>query len=122
MVGGLGTIWRGTALDCPGLGNEIILPHSQYGSGIVVEGCNNGPGMIIGRSLNRMFDGSNSRFTSQLVIHLPLLNATNNTLEGRTVEGTHDGVDVIDTYTVAYGRASHGMYISTLQGHNRIGL
>ena len=64
-------------------------------------------GLITGHSLNGTFDGSNSTFTSQLVIHLPL-NDTNNTLDGRTVECTRGGVDVIGNHTIAYGRASDG--------------
>ena len=44
--------------------------------------CNNG--MIIGHSRNKthVIDGL---FTSQLISHLPLLNATNSTLEGETM-------------------------------------
>ena len=105
VVGGFSTIWKGMAVDCQDRGNEIVLPHARFESGEVTM-CSNGN---FGRSLNRTFDGSNSTFTSQLVIHLPL-NDTNNTLEGRTVECTRNGVDVIDTYTVAYGRASNGAH------------
>ena len=67
----------------------------------------------IGRNLNRTFDGLNSTYTSQLIINLPLLNATNNTLEGETVEcifdnGLHD--TSISTYTIAYTREGTCMY------------
>ena len=101
-VVGLGsTVWSGTAFDCPGQGDEILLRHTQFESG--VEGqCTNG--MIIGHSHNRTFDGPNSKFTSQLIIHLPLLNATN-TLEGKTVECIYDDgttTTVTGTYTIAY--------------------
>ena len=115
VVGGFATIWRGTAIDCPSLGNEILLPHARFELGEMTM-CNNG--MIIGCSLNRTFDGSNYKFTSQLVIHLPLLNDTNNTLEGRTVECTRNGVDVNGNYTVAYGRASNGAH--TLQCYIKV--
>ena len=62
----------------------------------------------MGRNINRTFDGPNSTFTSQLVIHLPLLNARNSSLDGRTVEciydnGTH--VTNIGTHVIAYTRA-----------------
>ena len=104
VVGGFTTIWRGTAIDCPSRGNEIVLPHARFESGEVTM-CSNGN---FGHSLNRTFDGSNSKFTSQLTIHLPLLN---DTLDGRTVECTRDGVDVIGNHTIAYGRASDGIHI-----------
>ena len=84
VVGGFATVWSGTAFDCEGQGNEIVLRHSQFfESGIVFE-CTSG--MIIARSHNRTFGGPNSAFTSQLIIHLPLLNTTNNTWEGKIVE------------------------------------
>ena len=101
---GLGsTVWSGTAFDCPERGNEILLRHSQFESGGAVGECNNG--MIIGHFHNRTFDGLNSKYTSQLTIQLPSLNATNNTLEGKTVECIYDNgmmVTVIDTHTITY--------------------
>ena len=106
-VGGFSTVWKGTAFDCPGAGNEILLRHSRFNqSG---GRCNNG--MIIGRSRNETFDGLNSTYTSQLTIHLPSLNATSNTLEGRTVQCVHDGVTVIGNHTIAYTRISNGRSI-----------
>ena len=107
VVGGLSTIWMGTAFDCPGQVDVILLRHSQFESGIELK-CNNG--IIMGRSHNRTFDGPNSKFTSQLIIHLPSLNVTNNVnrLEGRTVQCTHDGVTVIGNHTIAYTRTLNG--------------
>ena len=104
-VGGGTTVWRGTAFDCLEQSNVIVLRHIQFESGEATGVCNNG--MIIGRNLNRTSDGLNSTFTSQLTIHLPLLNATNNTLEGKTVEcifddGLHEMS--IGTHTIAYTR------------------
>ena len=103
MVGGFATIWGGTAFDCLGRGNEILLRHSQFSeSGLEMGECNDGN--IIGRDRNRTFDGlADSKFTSQLTIHLPLLNATNN-MEGETVQCTRGGGDVIGTHTIAYTR------------------
>ena len=112
-VGGLSTIWRGTAFNCPGQGSEIVLHHSQFDqSGGAVGECNNG--LIVGRSHSRTFDGLNSTFTSQLIIQLPLLNAASNTLdwrrslEGRTVQCVHDGVTVIGNHVIAYTRIPNG--------------
>ena len=108
-VGGFATVWRGTAFDCLGLGNEILLRHSQFELGRATGVCNSG--MITGRNLNRTFDGPNSTFISQLKIHLPLLNAASNTLEGETVECTRDSETVIGNHTIAYTRFSSGRSI-----------
>ena len=105
VVGGANTIWRGTSLDCPGQDNEILLPHTQFGSGEAAGVCNNGT--ITGHSLSRTFDGSNSTFTSQLTIQLPLQNNKNDTLEGKTFKCIHDnGMTITDisTHTIAYTR------------------
>ena len=115
VVGGGNTIWRGTSLDCPDQDNEILLPHAQFGSGEATRVCNNR--MIIGRSLNRTFDGSNSIYISQLTIQLPLRNGTNDTLEGKTVKCIHDNgttITTINAHTIAYTR--DGMWhINTLK-------
>ena len=117
VVDGFGTVWRGTAFStCPaGQGDEIYLRHSQFkseGLGVVGQ-CDNG--MITGRSHNRTFDGLNTTFTSQLIIHLPSLNATSNTLrEGETVQCVHDistSETVIGVYTIAYVRISNGRFM-----------
>ena len=107
VVGGGITEWSGTAFDCLEHGNEILLRHIHFESerATVTGECNNGT--IIGHNLNRTFDGLNSTFTSQLIIHLPLLNATGNTLEEKTVECVYDdglGETIIDTHTIAYTR------------------
>ena len=114
MVGGFATIWGGTAFDCLGRGNEILLRHSQFSeSGLEMGECNDGN--IIGRDRNRTFDGlADSKFTSQLTIHLPLLNTTSNTLEGETVECTRDGVDVIGTHTISYTRNINSRSLCTM--------
>ena len=114
VVGGFATIWRGTAFDCLGLGNEILLRHTQFESGRATGVCNNG--MITGHNLNRTFDGfTDSIFTSELIIHLTLLNSTSNTLEGLTVECASDSINFIGSYTIAYTRLSSGIGLCTLQ-------
>ena len=103
VVGIGSTVWKGTAFDCGRHIREIILRHTQFETATGV--CNRG--MVIGRSVDRTFDGSNSTFTSQLTINLPLLNDTNNTLDGRTIECIYDnGVNVtnVGTHTIAYTR------------------
>ena len=117
VVGIGSTAWSGTAFDCPGQAhNEILLRHSQFESGRAVGECNNG--MIIGRFHNRTFDGLNSKYTSQLTIQLPSLNATNNTLEGKTVECIYDNgttATVIDTHKIAYIRDGMIIQLKLLQ-------
>ena len=113
-VVGLGsTVWSGTAFDCPGQSNDIVLQHSRFES--EVGRCNNG--MIIGCSHNRPFDGPNSTFTSQLIIHLPSLNGTSNTLEGETVKCIYDNgttATIVDTHTIAYMRGGLNNSIQTI--------
>ena len=115
VVGSGNTLWKGTAFDCNTPSNEIVLRHFQFVSGVAGT-CNNG--MIVGRSLNRTVDGPNSTFTSQLVIRLPLLNATNSSesLDGRTIEciydnGTH--VTNVGTHVIAYTRAGIVVIVSS---------
>ena len=102
VVGGVTTVWRGTAFDCKGQGDEIALRHTLFDNGRAIGKCSNG--IIVGRNQNKTSDG---RFISQLIIHLPLLNATyNNTLDGKTVQCVHDADSrtVIGNHTIAYTR------------------
>ena len=109
MVGGFSTIWKGTAFDCRGMGNQITLRHTQFNESGEAMGVCNGRN-IIGHGRNRTFDGfADSKFTSQLTIHLPLLNAISNTLEGETVACTRDGGDVFGNHIIAYTRNLSGM-------------
>ena len=106
VVGGVTTVWRGTAFDCEGDGDRITLRHSQFDEGRATGVCNNG--IIIGHNHNKTSDG---RFISQLIIHLPLLNTTNDyTLDDRTVQCVHVSLTstftVIGTHTIAYTRDS----------------
>ena len=107
-MGGYSTVWSGTAFDCLGFGDEILLIHSRFESGTATKTCNNG--MIVGHNLNRTFNGLTDSilFTSEVIIQLPLLNDTNNTLEGETVKCARDGVYVIGTHTITYTRHFNG--------------
>ena len=108
VIGGVTTVWRGTAFDCIGQGDQIELRHSQFDGGRATRVCNNG--IIMGHIRNKTStDGIDFKFISQLIIHLPLLNATNDyTLDGKTVECVRDsptlGITVIGTHTIAYTR------------------
>ena len=122
MVGSGNTVWNGTAFDCRTSNNEIILPHSRSQFGLETVGtCNNG--MIMGRNINRIFDGPNSTFISQLVIHLPLLNATDNLLDGRTVECIYDNgmhATNVGTHVIAYTRAGNICCNSLVTGPSQL--
>ena len=61
-MGGIATLWRGTAFDCPLDDSEITLRHSQFASNQAFQTCNNGD--VVGRGL----DVTNNCYTSQLNI------------------------------------------------------
>ena len=81
-VGPISTTWRGSAFVCPGMGNEILLRHTQFTMpGGTRVSCNDGN--IMGMSVSV----ENNQYTS-------LLNVTyNSALSGRTIMCVHnDGV------------------------------
>ena len=55
------TLWSGTAFNCPSSSNEIVLRHSQFGSGGASGDCTGGA--LVARSL-RVENGNS--FVSQL--------------------------------------------------------
>jgi hypothetical protein len=59
-MGGITTLWRGTAFDCPLGDSAIILRHSQFASNQEIGSCNNGD--LVGRGLGVV----NDCYTSQL--------------------------------------------------------
>ena len=63
VMGGIRTIWSGTAFQCPSTQNEIILRHNNFMDGAVGD-CNGGA--ITARSVG--VDGE--RFTSQLTVNV----------------------------------------------------
>ena len=62
IVGGIATLWRGTAFDCPLDDSEITLRHSQFASNQETGICNNGD--IAGHGIGVI----NNCYTSQLSI------------------------------------------------------
>ena len=52
-MGGLSTLWRGSAFNCSNFGNTILLAHSQYGLSIT-ESCSNFGNTILVRVLETM--------------------------------------------------------------------
>ena len=76
-VGGGSTLWDGTAFDCIGNGNSILLRHDRFSSGGVDGQCNNGA--ITGQSIGV----ENECYTSQLNV------TVDPTLNMRTIRCTH---------------------------------
>ena len=65
-MGGLNTVWRGTAFDCEGNGDQIVLCHSQFDAGKATGVCNDR--IIIGHNHNKtLTDGLNFKFTHLLI-------------------------------------------------------
>ena len=50
VLGGIATLWKGTAFDCPLNDNEILLRHGRFGTGGTSGECNNRA--IVGRSVS----------------------------------------------------------------------
>ena len=78
------TTWQGTALDECSQGN-ILLRHSEYSSGLVINKTCGSNGVISGRTL----PGENGTYTSQLILNV------SNDMVGDTIEcsgGSEEGV------------------------------
>ena len=97
-MGGVVTIWRGSAFDCPASNNRIVLRHAQFESGTSGSGvCNDG--RIIGHSINTTSDSDGIKYISQLIIQLD----ENGNQDGRTVECAHHSytqTTIIGTHTI----------------------
>ena len=91
VIGGVSTVWKGTAFTCPATNNEIILLHSRFNNKLSGE-CNNGD--ILAESIE-VADGN--KYTS-------LVNVTfNPLLIGKTVECfSDDGLisSLVTNYTI----------------------
>ena len=89
-MGGLVTIWQGTAFDCSDIGNVILLVHGQYGMSIT-ERCRNGA--LVGEGI-----GNNSNdYTSQLSV------MTDRDLNGTTIECVLNPSTAIGSDTILVG-------------------
>ena len=107
VVGGVGTVWKGSALrDCQNnYNNNIVLLHSRFKNGTPEVQCDNG--RIIGRGVKQ----SGNNFISKLIINLDVIS----TLSGNTIECTLDsGINetLIDSYTITHP-LPRGMHIYT---------
>ena len=80
-MGGLGTVWSGTAFDCENSANGMVLLHSRFGLSDrdYTKTCNNGA--ISGRGVT----ASDSFYTSQVNVTI------SRDLIGKTIECAHYG-------------------------------
>ena len=89
-MGGLSTIWHGTAFICSDIGNVIFLAHSQYGMSFI-QSCSNGA--LVGEGT-----GSNDNdYTSQLSV------MANSDLNGTTIECVRTPSTLIGNDTILVG-------------------
>ena len=87
-MGGLSTIWRGSAFNCSQ--NRIILVHIQYGMGIT-QSCSNGA--LVGEGIGNITND----YTSQLSV------TANSDLNGTTIECVLTPSTVIGSDTILVG-------------------
>ena len=95
VVGGIATVWRGTAFDCPETtNNEIILRHSRFSVAEGTFGSCSG-GIIRGRSLG----------VQDSMCYISQVNVTvNSGHNGQTVECTIDpSLAVVGSATILTG-------------------
>ena len=86
VVGEGATIWKGTAFDCTGTDNEIVLLHASSSSSPLQ--CNDGA--IQGRIVRTI----NNTYTSQLTV------AVTNELLGRSINCIHDSISSDSTIII----------------------
>ena len=81
VMGGLGTVWRGSAFNCEISANEIVLLHSRFGLSDrdYTKTCNNGAISGYGVTV------SNGFYTSQVNVTI------SRELIGKTIECAHFG-------------------------------
>ena len=88
VVGIGATIWKGTAFNCPGSGNEITLLHSSYTSGAALGSCGDGVLRINGSGFQNV---TNKQYFSQ--VHITASSSVN----GASVECAYSDTENIST-------------------------
>ena len=93
VTGGVATLWRGTAFDCHGVSNSIILRHSQFNlSEPAAVECND---RIMAHSV-----GVSDTFTSQLSVNVTE-ELNNKTIECiRDTSGSTDSHELVGATTI----------------------
>ena len=100
IMGGVSTVWRGNAFECPSSNNEITLSHSQYKNSsnetYSSKSCNNGGVTIIAQIVGL----SENTYTSQVTISD---RASKSSLIGKSVNCIRDNgitTEVIRRYNI----------------------
>ncbi len=100
MIGGVITVWSGTAFDCPSSNNIIALLHSLYSVGTAGI-CTNG--VISGNGTSVDTSGAEPCYTSELSVTI------SPNMDGQTVGCTRDNTMIgIDSLRVA-GKQHHSV-------------
>ena len=89
-MGGLSTIWQGSAFNCSGSGNRILLTHRLYGMSIT-QSCSNGA--LVGEGIGN----NGNAYTSQLSV------TADTDLNGTTIECVLTPSTVVDSDTILVG-------------------
>ena len=89
-MGGLVTVWQGTAFNCSNIGNTISLFHSQYGMSIT-QSCRSGA--LVGEGIGNI----GIDYTSQLSV------MANSDLNGTTIECVRSPSTVIGSDIILVG-------------------
>ena len=89
-MGGLSTIWHGTAFNCSDIGNEIALLHINFGMSITMS-CSNGA--LIGEGV----ESNSNDYLSQLSV------TANSDLNGTTIECAQSSSTFIGNDTILVG-------------------
>ena len=101
VVGGGITVWSGTAFDCPGINNAMVLAHLLYSGGTATGTCTSGA--ISGNGTSVDTSGAEPCYTSELSVTVSA------NMDGQTVVCTRDAAMIgSDSLRVA-GKQHHSV-------------
>ena len=95
-MGGVGTVWQGSAFKCPSSKNKIVLRHGRYNGTYISIYCNNEGVTIVGQIVGVR----ENTYTSQVTISD---SASKSGLIGKTVECVHDNgatAEIVMSYNI----------------------
>ena len=97
VVGGIITVWSGTAFDCPA--NNVILVNGQYSGGTAIGTCTSGA--IIGNGTSVDTSGAEPCYTSELSVTISA------NMDGQTVMCSRDDVTLIGSHSLQVAGKQH---------------
>ncbi len=101
VVGGSITVWSGTAFDCPGSINLIVLAHDLFSGATAVGTCTNGAINGVGISVDT--SGAEECYTSELSV---IISAN---MDGQTVVCTKDTTVIGSDFLRVAGKQHHSV-------------